>query len=1010
MSEDAGVSFNILGALECWSNGRQVPLGGPLQERMVVTLLLEANRVIPLSRLVETVWEGVAPATAVHQIRKMAWDLRKRIPGGADVLQTGGLGYQAVVSEEQLDLSLFNVRLRRARAAAAAGLRENAVEQLRAALDLWRGPLLSGGGGTVLEAAATELGEVRGAATEELIGLRLDLGAGSELVGELRRLVAEYPLRERLRGQLMLALYRSARQAEALEEYVKIRELLSDEVGIDPCAELVQLHGDILRGSPALSVPAAGPVVPVEIAPHRPQRQQNADAPSSLPRFLPDFTGREKEVADLVALAQPGPQMKIISLEGMGGSGKTALAVRVAHTLAEQYPDGPLWVDLSGFTPGQSALDPAVALDVLLRTLGVPGDRIPDGLLNRIALWRVTTAQRRLLIVLDNASESEQIHPLLPAAPECLVLITSRVRLFDVDGAQVVPVDVLTPEDSTRLLVQVLGEERVAAEPEAALQLIELCGRLPLALRIAAGRLAARPRWSLANMGDRLGLQTRRLQELRGGNRGVAACISLSYLAIGADARVAFRRLGALPVHDFDAHGAAALMGVTVDEAVEQLEHLVDVNLLGQHADDRYTFHDLVRDYALEIGEPWRSTADRRALVRLMDHYLQTLMAATNRLYPGLLPQGQDLGGASAGGPDFPDNAAALAWMERERSNLSAVVRLSRDAGMYRHAVQLPRYLNDHLQLNGYNQESLALDEIAIEAAGKLGDPQQLRSATANVAVALWGLGCFREGLVYAERSLDIAVVLGDPAEESSSLLRIGSFHNALGEFDKALHCLDRALSMTREHGTLRELGSTQVAISSAAGYLGDYERSAAAAREAIAIHRQLEHRTGEVLALVNLANAEIGQGQPEAALIRLTEAWSLGQLRGAGARNALVAARLAEVQLLLGDVKEARRHIDLIRDELGTRSNASVTVRLRNTLGAVHRCSGEYPQARQYLRDALAQAESMGFRIGAAEALQGLSLVADATGDTAVAAEQRERAQELFDAMGVRVGHIRLH
>jgi len=1009
MSEDAGVSFNILGALECWSNGRQVPLGGPLQERMVVTLLLEANRVIPLSRLVETVWEGVAPATAVHQIRKMAWDLRKRIPGGADVLQTGGLGYQAVVSEEQLDLSLFNVRLRRARAAAAAGLRENAVEQLRAALDLWRGPLLSGGGGTVLEAAATELGEVRGAATEELIGLRLDLGAGSELVGELRRLVAEYPLRERLRGQLMLALYRSARQAEALEEYVKIRELLSDEVGIDPCAELVQLHGDILRGSPALSVPAAGPVVPVEIAPHRPQRQRNADAPSSLPRFLPDFTGREKEVADLVALAQPGPQMKIISLEGMGGSGKTALAVRVAHTLAEQYPDGQLWVDLSGFTPGQSALDPAVALDVLLRTLGVPGDRIPDGLLNRIALWRVTTAQRRLLIVLDNASESEQIHPLLPAAPECLVLITSRVRLFDVDGAQVVPVDVLTPEDSTRLLVQVLGEERVAAEPEAALQLIELCGRLPLALRIAAGRLAARPRWSLANMGDRLGLQTRRLHELRGGNRGMAACISLSYLAMAADARVAFRRLGALPVQDFDAHVAAALLDVTVDDAMEQLEHLVDVNLLGQHADDRYTFHDLVRDYALEVGEPWRSKTDRQALVRLMDHYYLTLLAASDRLYPGLRPQGQYPDRESAGGLDFPDTAAALVWLDREHPNLSAAVGLSRDTGLHRHAAQLPRYLADYLQLNGYHQQSLTLNEIAVDSAGRLGDPEQLKTATVNIAVAMWGLGRFREGLEYAERSLEIAVVLGDPAAEAPCLHRIGSFHNALGEFDKALHYLDRALPMAKAHGTLRELASTLVAISSATGYLGDYERSAVAAREAVSIHRQLEHRTGEVLALVNLANAEIGQGQPKAALTRLTEAWSLAQLQATGARNALVAGRLADVQLLLGDVKEARRHLVLIREALGMRSNATVSVRLQNTLGAVHRCSGEYLQARQYLCDALGQAESIGFRIGAAEALQGLSLVSEATGDTAVAAEQRERAQELFDAMGVRVGHIRL-
>ena len=1013
----AGVAFRVLGPLECWYGGQRVPLGGPLQERMLVALLLEANRAVPVAHLVDAVWEGAAPATAGHQIRKMAGDLRRRIPGGAGLLRTEGAGYQIQVTEEQLDLSLFTVRLRRAREAAAAGLKQNAVEQLRSGLDLWRGALLSGTGGTTLEAAAAELGELRGGAVEELVALRLDLGAGSELVGELRRLVAEHPLRERLRGQLMLALYRSARQAEALEEYSRIRELLADEVGIDPGPELVALHRDILRGSPDLVVasnrtsparPAAAADAPPSGPRPEPASARRADAPCSLPRSLPDFTGREQELADLIARCRPGRQMKIVSLEGMGGCGKTALAVRAAHALIDQYPDGQLCIDLAGFTPGQLALDPATALDVLLRTLGVPGERIPDGLLNRMALWRVTTAQLRLLLLLDNVSESEQLHPLLPAAPGCLVLATSRVRLSDVDGAQVVPVQVLSPEDSLRLLVQVLGEERVAAEPEATTQLIELCGRLPLALRICAGRLADRPRWSLGDMADRLRLETRRLHELRGGTRGVAACLSLSLLAMSQAAQLAFRLLGSLPMTDFGTSAAAALLGVTDDEAMEQLEHLVDVSLLGQHADDRYAFHDLVRSYARELGGSWQSDTDRQAVGRLLDHYYLALVTASSLLYPGMPPEDGVMLQESVCRLDFPDAAAALDWLDGEHSNLIAVVRLARDVGLYRHAALLPRYVGEYLQLNGYLLESLEVSELAVEAAERLGDPKVRMITSMNVGVALWGLGRFQEGLEHSKRALEIAVGLDDPMEEARCLNRMGSLHNALGDFTKGLHYLERALPITRERGGPRELAILYVAISSATGSLAEYDRSAEAASRAIALYRELVYPSGEGLALVNLANAEVGRGHPKAALERLSDAWMLARDRGTGSHNALIAGRLAQVQLMLGNLKEARRYMLLIRETPWTGVDASLSVRLQNILGTVHHRSGEYQQAEQCLGDALERAESIGYRIGAAEALQGLALVAEATGDTGRAEAQRARARELFDAMGVRAGHIR--
>ncbi|WP_037607981.1 AfsR/SARP family transcriptional regulator [Streptacidiphilus rugosus] len=1002
---------------------------------MLAALLLEVGRTVTLTRLVDSVWDGSPPATGMHQIRKMVADLRRRIPGGHRVLQHEGLGYRIVLAPEQLDLSVFTVRVRRSREAAAAGLRENAVEQLRAGLDLWRGPLLSGAGGPVLDTGFAELTEARLSAVEELMGLRLELGAGPELVAELRPLAAEHPLRERLRGHLILALYRSARQAEALEEYTRLREQLADELGIDPCPELARLYADILRGNPELSGPVAGvepahPSVPAGPGrgdssrgthggalghPHgathshtHTHTSAEAAAPSSLPYDLPDFTGRRQELADLLERGEPGPRTTIICLEGMGGSGKTALAVHAAHALADRFPDGQLYIDLAGFTPGQASLDPGAALDVLLRTLNVPGDRIPDELLGRIALWRVATAQRRILLLLDNAFDAEQVRPLLPASSGSLVLITSRVRLSDLDGAQAMPVDVLTPEDSRRLLVQLLGEERVAAESEDALRLIDLCGRLPLALRISAGRLADRPRWTLAHLVERLGDEARRLHELRGGARSVAASVSFSYLAMRRELQVAFRRLGMLPGRSFDTDTAAALLGLDRYAAMEQLEDLVDVNLLGQHAQDHYACHDLVRSYARHLVESVDSAEDQQAVERLLDHYYLALTAASDQLYPGKQTP-RPPGAAPAGErPEFADPDTALAWLHREQGNLVAAVRLARERGLHWHAVMLPRYLSEYLALYGYLAENLEVEQAAVAAAEDADDPVLLEIATTNLAVALWNLSRYQEGTQQAQRSLRLAVQLGDPGIEASCLSRIGLFHSQLGEFAESLRHLERAQELQRRHGGPREQAAIAVSISSACGFLGDYDRSAASAREAIRLYQGLGEVQGETLALVNLANADVGQGDPRSALGHLERAWSLSQQRRTRAYTAMVAARLTQVHLLLGDRTQARRCAGAIRQMMPSGLKPSRTITMNNVLGSVHYACAEYADARRCLEGALDQSERLDFRLGEAEARQLLALVATAEGDPEEARTHSVRARELFEGMRIPVGHIR--
>ncbi|MFF4650464.1 BTAD domain-containing putative transcriptional regulator [Streptomyces sp. NPDC001380] len=1020
---ESGISLCVLGPLECRSAGGRLPLGGPQQERLLVTLALAVNRVVPVPRLVDAVWDGEPPATAAHQIRKMAGDLRRRIPDGPEVLLTEGAGYRLALGEEQLDLSLFHVRLRRAREAAAAGLRENAAEQLRAGLDLWRGPVLGGAGGPVLAAAVAELEELRLAACEELAVLRLELGAGADLIGELRRLVAEHPLRERLRGLLMRALYRAARQAEALEEYRRIRDLLGEELGIDPGPELERLHGDILRASPDLFA-SPSPVPPAPAAPLVPAARpavHSSEAPCSLPYDLPDFTGRGDERERLIDMAAPGARVKIISLEGMGGCGKTTLAVRTAHAVSAHYPDGQLWIDLGGFTPGQLPLDPSVALDVLLRTVGVPGERIPDGLLARISLWRVTTANRRLLVLLDNACSAEQVQPLLPAAPGSLVLITSRVRLSELDGAQVVPVDVMSPDDSRQLLVRALGEERVAAEPRAVDELIDLCGRLPLALRICAGRLVDRPGWSLQHMVDRLGTETRRLRELRGGSRSVEAGTSLSYLAMGPELRFTFRMLGCFPGYDFDVHAAAALVGVSPDEAADQLEQLVDVNLLRQPTEGRYSFHDLVRAYArsVEAGADGATAgaaeggpgAASRAVERLLDHYHHTLSRASERLYPGkaamVRADGPDP--QHAPGPDLPDAEAARGWLAREFGNVIAGLRQARKSGLHWHAAVMPRYLSEFLQLYGYLEESLEVAEIAAQAAEDLGDPVVLRLVTSNLSVALWNLGRFQEGLRHADRALELARELGDPAMQAACLRRIGTFHNYLGDYAEGLAQLDEALELTRRSGAVREQAATLVSISSAAGYLGRYQDSADSARQAIELYRELGELQGETLALVNLANSRVGCGDPDGAVEHLEAAWNLAQSRRTRTYTALVASRFTQLQLLRGSRGEAKRWEAVVRDSLWAETGPSMAVRLHNVLGAAHHSRGEYAEALHNSRTAYNKAQRIGYRIGLAEAMQGIAESAERSGGRELAEQMGRRARELFSSMGVPVGHVRM-
>ncbi|MFF2520956.1 AfsR/SARP family transcriptional regulator [Streptomyces liangshanensis] len=986
--------FNILGPIEGWSNGTRLRLGGVIQERVLATLLLDPGKVLPVSRLVEAAWDEEPPTTASHQVRKAIADLRRRIPGGAEVLLTDGPGYRVALEQCEIDLAEFGLLTRKAKIAAAESRPADAAEILRGALALWRGPVLSGSGGPVIQAASTSIEERRLTAAEQLFELHLALGEAAELVVDLKDLVQQHPLRETLRGQLMVALYRSGRQAEALEEYGKVRELLVEELGIDPGPHLTKLYEGILRESPELAgpAPAPAPAAPVPLP---------ADPPSTLPYDLSDFTGRERELAEILGSAgeagEQGP--RIVAIDGMGGCGKTSLAVRAAHRLAPDYPDGQLHIDLRGYTPGDQPVTAGTALDSLLRALGIPGDRIPDDVPARTALWRATLVGRRLLILLDNAGDAAGIRPLLPASAGCLVLVTSRARLVDLDGARWISIGVMPPEESATLVAETLGAQRVAAEPEAAAELARLCGHLPLALRIATARLRNRPRWTLQYLAERLRDETRRLDELSSGARSVSATLRLSYQALDDECRTAFRTLALHPGGDMDVHAAGALLGSGTREAEDLLEMLLDVHLVQQPEIGLYTFHDLVRSFAQsQLGESAEGE-DAVAVERLLRYYLTATEVACDLLYSGRRHRPTGLLPSTAELPDLSTADRAQEWFLREQTALLAAVTLAERRGHDRYVVCLARNLVFQLNARGHLEEFGELGRVAVAAAERLQDLALLGVSLSNLGVACWKLGRFAEGLDAARESRDVAIRLGDRHTQAHSESILGQFNSLLGNFAEALGHMETAIAHERSLGIPRAEAESLTILSTLYEQWGRYEEARDAAQRSAELSLQLGQHEGLPGALTDLALAHLGLGEYAEADRCLTEARALYGDTGNQVNLALTLALSADVEDRLGKPPRTPDHAEGALRLMRTNSSPLRLAKVENTVGRLRLRQGDAAAALALHQHAFDLSAAISYRIEEAYALVGM---ADALGDTAEAAAHRAAAEKLFAGMGV--------
>ncbi|WP_324615490.1 AfsR/SARP family transcriptional regulator [Streptomyces sp. NRRL F-4489] len=948
-----GPVYRILGPLEVVFEGApecRVPRGRT--QTVLIALLLDANRVVSAEYLMEAVWGENPPLTARTQIQTCISGLRALLSrsGRPSVIATRGPGYVIQVAEGELDSQVFLSGVSEADGLIRKGCAGEAQELLRSVLSLWRGPALSGVGSDRLMQRAEHVEEARLAASETYAGLRLDAGRHAELVGELRALLAEHPLRERTRGQLMLALHRSGRTAEALETYRDGRRLAVEELGLEPGDELREVQRAILSGEagvsgtgtaagspPAAVEPPVGGEVSGQAAVVVADGADTPVVPCQLPPDVVGFVGRGEQlrvVEELLTGGEGGGDVRAVALTGPPGMGKSALAVHAAHRIAGAFPDGQLYCDL-GRAPGRR-MGAGEVLGRFLRALGVPGEGLPASCEERAALYRRFLAGRRILVVLDDVATEEQLAPLLPGTGGSAVLVTGSPRAAGLPGVRTLTVDVLEDDEVLRMLAGAIGERRVANEARAAETLGRIVGRLPLALRIVAARLAARPHWSLAWMVERLSDEHRRLDELAYGDLAIRTGLALSYEALDHSARRLLRLLSLLDGPSTGGWVAAALLDVDLFQAVDLLDQLVEAQLLEVVGSDptagpRYRLPGLIRLFAREELARHRDADDTgAALARVIGGWLSLVDEAHRRIYGGDFTVLH--GPAPRRRPDGlnPDRALAdpLGWLESERANVCAAVGLAARTGQAEACWDLATGLVSLFEARCYYEDWEATHLQALESVRVAGAER----GRAALLCSLGSLHLSRSQLKAARQRLV-------PALEAFTAL--GDVHGC------ALARRNLALLEARQQDVEAALGHFWVA-------LGEFWEAG-------------DH-VGAASVLVHMARLEGDRGNWGTAGGYLNEALDICQ--GAGSRRVELQVRyvLSDLMQRQGRYEEAEEVLtDLLR-QVRERRDVAGESRVLHRLGSVSARLGRNDDAQRLLRAAIATRERIMDRVGAAE------------------------------------------
>ncbi|GAA2785718.1 AfsR/SARP family transcriptional regulator [Saccharopolyspora taberi] len=767
--------IRLLGPVELLrADGTVAGLGAAKRRSVLAALALELNQVVSGDRLMDIVWDGNPPRSAKAALQGHIAQLRKDLGDGVELV-TRSPGYQLVADRSLLDVTRFEDLL----AEAANTSDAEAVELLNSALALRRGPAMSDVPAERLHReVSARLEESAVNAVQELGRRLLRLGRAAEAVDRLREAVALRPLREPLVEKLVLSLHQAGRQAEALDVYHETRARLADELGVDPGPGLLAALNTVLETEEPPATPAA--------------------VPAQLPRQNRGFVGRSAELAELGSGRDGDGAIRILT--GPAGVGKTALALRWAHQVAARFPDGNLFCDLRGFDETEP-VDPGQVLTGFLRALGVPDARIPADLEERAALYRSVLAGRRMLVILDNARSADQVRPLLPGTSGCEVLVSSRSRLDDLtatEGALRMTVPALSREAAVRVLGVVLGAERVAAEPEAAAELAELCDRLPLALRIAAARGSGQPHTTVRSLVEALSDEHHRLCELSLPDSGAAvrSALTWSYHQLDPGSARLFRLLSRHPGVDVDRYAAAALAGTTIAQSQVHLERLLAVHLLHRTGTDRYGRHDLVRLYTTTVADEEPAAERDAATARLLDYYLHTVDAGRRLITDSAWQPRIRAEHRPAESPELSTVTAALGWFRAEEDNLHNALASAAAGGLWDRACGLALCMERfHYHLGDLSSQA-EVAQRGLVTARELGDARAQAMFHIHLGENLVQFGHPDNAVMHGEQALRLSA--GDPLDTCNALLGLGLFLHASGMHADALGHAAESITLAR--------------------------------------------------------------------------------------------------------------------------------------------------------------------------------------------------------------------
>ncbi|MFB9908899.1 AfsR/SARP family transcriptional regulator [Allokutzneria oryzae] len=1013
------VEFRLLGSLEVVVDGRVVPVRAGKQRVVLAALLLQPGRTVSAIELVDALWGEDPPLTARNAVQTHVARLRRLL--GDDVIRTVGSGY--VIGGGRVDLLRFRELVRRAKST-SRGTRSRLLGE---ALSLWRGPVLADVPSASLR--ANEITRVNAElldAVEQRIDADLELGRHRELVGELRALTGDHPFRERFWGQLMLALYRSERQAEALLVFRSVSTIVNAELGVALGAELRELHQAILTGD----------VPPVNVV-----ESSGVLVPQQLPGDINDFVGREDLIDRITGLLDSGTQIVVVS--GPPGVGKTALAVRVAHQMKHRFPDGQLHVNLHGYSGGVAPTTEQV-LARFLRALGVPTDRVPTEVDEQATMLRSELADRRVLLLLDNAIDGEQVRPLLPDSGGCAVVVTSRGvlhELADYEGARTITLSVLPEADSFALLGEFVGDA-LHSEPDAGADLVRLCDNLPLALRIAGANIAQQgcsvsTYVAELRSGDLLDALTVDGDE----QAAVRAAFAMSYSTLSVDAQRLFRLLGLVPGPDFTQWVAASLADCTMETASSLLDELATANLVQEQENGRYQLHDLLRAYAGQraVAEESAEGIDS-AVARLLDWHLFAAGSARGllplRAYTAKLPESVRIG------VPFIDRAGADTWMEDERANLRAAVALAAQRGRNEHLWRFVDVLWVYLLAKGHNVDCREIAERGLAAAVAVDNSGAIATMHSHLAHLTWISGDPHGALVEYDKALAAADQGASSLELGNILNNCAGVHWELGATEKAIEYLWRAARIYQEVEARHQEANARGNLGLAYQELGQFREAARHQEDATVLAERLGAWDSYANALANLSSVRYVLGDIEGAVNGMREAIARCDELGLHQAGAIARVGFAEILAGEGDGAGALREAQAAR-ELVSDSDKWGDVAVSCALGVAHFALGEWTEARasyreamnaarqagfvrheidaaiglaktglriqpagqavDYANSALEQAREHGNRSREAEALHVLGLLLHDAGDVAAARGHWERAEKMFTEMGAR-------